>query len=163
MIGWSKIALPLALATIGLCLSAEPGLSAGPLAGEAPAQYCNRIVNDDSLRTPPSSMMAAAQHLFHVAPDYPRRATYYRCADANVMLCIVGANLPCGKANTSASLPAAAAWCRANPNADFIPMTVTGHDSIYRWRCVDGAATAGQKVGAVDDRGFFVDYWKALR
>ncbi|HEY6335957.1 MAG TPA: hypothetical protein VI113_08730 [Alphaproteobacteria bacterium] len=42
-------------------------------------------------------------------------------------------------------------------------MAVTGHDSIYRWRCVDGAATAGEKIGAVDERGFFADYWKALR
>jgi hypothetical protein len=162
MIGWSKIALLSAGAAVGLCVAAKCGMSAEARQREAPVQYCARIANDDTLRTPPDSMMAAVQHLFGVGRDYPRQATYYRCADGNVMLCIVGANLPCGKANTSAALPAAAEWCRANPNADFIPMAVTGHDSIYRWRCVGGVATAGGKASTIDARGFFAEYWKAL-
>jgi len=163
MLGRSMTRLSFIAATIGFCFLARPGLAAGPLPEEAPVQYCARIVNDDTLRTPPASMMTDVRRLFDAAPDYPRQASYYRCADANVMLCVVGANLPCGKANTSAALPAATAWCRTNPDADFIPMYVTGHDTIFRWRCAGGVATPGEKARALDVRGFFVDTWKALK
>ncbi|MGC2050146.1 MAG: hypothetical protein WA636_01490, partial [Methylovirgula sp.] len=73
-----------------------------------------------------------------------------------VLLCTIGANLPCGKANTSTELPGVNDWCRQNPNSDFIPMAVTGHDTIYEWHCAGTVAKPGKKIGAVGARGFFV-------
>jgi hypothetical protein len=78
------------------------------------------------------------------------------------MVCVVGANLPCGKANTSTALPAAEEWCRTNANAEFIPMYVTGHDTIYSWRCIGSAATTTGQTAKLDSRGFFADYWRKL-
>jgi hypothetical protein len=138
-------------------------VNAAPAAAESPAQYCQRVVNDDALQTPPDSLMPVVRKLFAVGEGYPREATRYRCAEGNVMVCIVGANLPCGKADTRTDLPAATEWCQTNRDSDFIPMAVTGHDTMYNWRCANGIATISGKAGEIDDRGFFVDYWKKLK
>ncbi|QAY95162.1 hypothetical protein CWB41_04975 [Methylovirgula ligni] len=137
-----------------------------PLAGAhaaAPRAYCAHIVNDDRLHPAPSSLAGAIKHLFNLSGAEAVQTTFYRCADGEVKLCNVGANLPCGKANLSKSLDGATAWCGDNPNSDFIPMVATGHDTIYNWRCVNGIATPGAPVAKVDSRGFFSEYWKPLK
>jgi hypothetical protein len=91
-----------------------------------------------------------------------RRSTVYRCVEGRVLLSNLGANLPCGKANTSRDLPAADAWCAGNPGSDFIPMYVTGHDTIYRWRCVGATAAASGEPFDVDQRGFISRFWKPV-
>jgi len=136
--------------------------SAGASADEAPAPNCRRVVNDDALRQPPETMAPGIERLFGLANAYPPGAAFYRCAGGDVMVCVVGANLPCGKANTSTALPAAAEWCRANANAEFVPMYVTGHDTIYGWRCTGGMATITGQPAKLDARGFFADYWRKL-
>jgi hypothetical protein len=129
----------------------------------SPRAYCAKVINDDELRGVPPSLAGAIKKLFHVSGTYAAQTTRYRCADGKVMLCNEGANLPCGKANLGKSLPGATAWCKDNPNSDFIPMVATGHDTIYNWRCANGVATPGGPIGKVDSRGFFVEYWKPLR
>ncbi len=62
------------------------------------------------------------------------------------MACTVGANLNCGKADTRRDLPGATAWCRENPDSDFIPMFATGHETIYDWRCTKGQAVRRQQA-----------------
>ena len=136
--------------------------SAGASADEAPDQYCQRVGDDDALRQPPVVLAPAIQQLFGLTSAYPPDGAFYRCAGGEVMVCVVGANLPCGKANTSTQLPAADEWCRANPNAAFIPMYVTGHDTIYDWRCAGTTATATRQTAKLDGRGFFADYWRKL-
>jgi hypothetical protein len=128
----------------------------------SPRAYCAKVVNDDQLRSPPPSLAAAINQLFEVSGTFGLQTTNYRCAAGKVMLCNEGANLPCGKANLSKILPGAAAWCKDNPNTNFIPMVATGHDTLYRWRCVKGVATPGAPLSDVDPRGFFADDWKAL-
>ena len=57
------------------------------------------------------------------------------------MVCTVGANLPCGKANTYCDPSAGVVqWCRDNPDASVVPAVATGHDTIYEWRCQGGRA-----------------------
>jgi hypothetical protein len=145
-----------ALAMIGLSAAS---CDARPV---SPRAYCAKVINDDHLRAPPHSLAAAIKKLFNVNGAYALQTTNYRCAGGKVMLCNEGANLPCGKANPSNSLPDATAWCKDSPNSDFIPMAATGHDTIYTWRCRDGIATPGAPVSKVDSHGFFVEYWKAL-
>jgi hypothetical protein len=91
-----------------------------------------------------------------------RRSTVVRCMDGHLLACNGGANLPCGKANTSQSLRGGDAWCRQSPDSDFIPAYISGHDSIYRWRCTHGAPVASGPARPVDAHGFFTQYWKPL-
>lgn len=128
-----------------------------------PRQYCTRVANDDRLRSPPSALAAAIKRLFGVSGEYAWKTTYFRCADGKVLLCTVGANLSCGKADQRRVLPPANHWCRENPNADIIPMAVTGHDTLYVWRCVGRRAKPAGEVGKIDKRGFFAANWKVLQ
>jgi hypothetical protein len=73
-------------------------------------------------------------------------------------MCSWGANLACGKAETSPTLPAASNWCEGNQNASSIPAYVTGHDTIFQWSCHNGEAVASDPA-PVDARGFFQSNW----
>jgi hypothetical protein len=115
------------------------------------------------LRPTPPSLAAAVKSLFNFGGNVALRATYYRCAGGDVEVCSVGANLPCDKADTRKDLPAATQWCATRANADFIPAYVTGHDTLYSWRCAGGKAEAAAPVGMLDARGFFTEYWKTVR
>jgi hypothetical protein len=118
---------------------------------------------DDTLRTIPDALVPTATRLFHLdamPSEQIKRSTYFRCQARRVLLCTVGANLPCGKGNASRHLPAADEWCAANPGASFIPMYVTGHDTLYNWRCSGKrAAIVGQPL-RLDRRGFIANLWK---
>lgn len=131
-------------------------------AGETPAETCARAGTDDSLRPIPASLAATARRLFGLdAPDaVVARTTVFRCAGGAVLLCNTGANLPCGRANTDRGLASAARYCRDNPDDASIPMVVTGHDTVYRWRCRGGEAEAGEPVERTDARGFVARLWK---
>jgi hypothetical protein len=149
------------LALLCVMLAARVGVAA-PAQHESPSAYCARVGDDDTLRAPPRSLAPAIHRLFNVGGKYALETSYYRCAGGGVMLCTVGANLPCGKANTSKVLPAATQWCATHENSDFIPMVVTGHDTLYSWRCASGTATPGDPIGKIDSRGFFEEYWKSV-
>ena len=95
-----------------------------------------------SLRPIPAALAPVAGRLFGIASGYAAKTTYYRCSGRDLLLCNVGANLPCGKANQNTELRAASDWCRDNRNATVIPMAVTGHDTIYAWRCIGGVGKA---------------------
>jgi hypothetical protein len=86
----------------------------------------------------------------------------YRCYQGTVMGCVVGANLNCGKANISTSSRGGDEFCRANPNAQNIPMAATGHDTVYSWRCAGTQAVPVKRFSPVDDRGFEIMNWKVL-
>ena len=130
------------LSALGLFCAMPIGIvHASP--ASAPRAYCAKVVNDDRVRPVPSSLGPAIKRLFNIGGAYALQTTSYRCAD--------------GK-----SLPGATAWCKDNPNSDFIPMAATGHDTIYAWRCANGIAVTGASISQVDARGFFVDNWKRL-
>jgi hypothetical protein len=130
-----------------------------------PAALCHSRGTDDRLRPLPPSLTGKAIDLFGLSampPEQIRRTTVYRCMAGQVMLCTVGANLPCGKANTDRHSAAADGWCGGHPDSDFIPMYVTGHDTIYRWRCAGGRAITVGKPLRVDRRGFIARLWKRV-
>lgn len=149
-----------ALLAISLPIIPGPAVSADAL-----TPLCQGHMSDDMPQEIPQSLVPEAVRLFgleKMPAEQVKVSTLYRCAEGRVLICSLGANLPCGKANTSRDLPAADAWCAENPGADFIPMYVTGHDTIYRWHC-DGpkAATSGEPL-AVDRRGFISRFWKPV-
>jgi hypothetical protein len=131
---------------------------------EAASPLCARKGNVDKLEPIPGSLVPAAARLFGVTdPAAVQSSTVYRCMGGRVWLCNHGANLVCGKANTSRSNPGVENWCRENPNAAEVPMAATGHDTIYSWRCVRGKPRLAGTIAKVDARGFLADNWKLLR
>jgi hypothetical protein len=110
----------------------------------------------------PKALEAEVARTFAVPVDAVRNGAFVRCAKDRLLACLVGANLNCGKANPRRSLAGASEYCRANPNADFIPMTATGHETIYAWRCAGKRAVAGRAVRAVDPDGYDAANWKEV-
>ncbi|HWA81593.1 MAG TPA: hypothetical protein VG848_14950 [Acetobacteraceae bacterium] len=134
-----------------------------PARAESPDAYCRQAGTDDTLREIPAQLVPISTRLFGLSampPSEVRRSTYYRCMSGHVFVCNLGANLPCGKADTSRDLSGADEWCAQNQNSDFIPMYVTGHDTIYRWRCAGPKAVIIGTVFRVDPRGFVAEMWK---
>jgi hypothetical protein len=131
----------------------------------AASGLCAPAATDDTLRPIPQALVPAATRLFQLQAmpaAQIQKSTVYRCRDGQVLICTLGANLPCGKADTSRRLAAADGWCAQHPGSQFIPMYVTGHATVWQWRCLGPrAATTGQPL-ATDRRGFIARYWKQV-
>lgn len=136
---------------------------APPAAALSRAAYCAAGARSGAPVPVPKPLEAEVARTLGVPLDLVRRGAFVRCAGAKLLACWVGANLNCGKADARRSLTGATAYCRANPNADFIPMVATGHDTIYAWRCAGGRAVAGKAVRAVDPDGYDAGNWKEVR
>ncbi len=96
--------------------------------------------------------------------DLLQQTTTWRCMDGQVYACNVGANLPCdAKANTDKTPTAEMNdFCAANQNMDYIPMAVTGHETVYNWRCNGASAEVVDQFAQVDPRGYVADIWYAV-
>ena len=96
--------------------------------------------------------------------DQFRKMTIWRCMDQKVYACNFGANLPCdSKANTDKTpTQAMADFCKDNLNADFIPMYVTGHTTIYSWHCVKDTPALLDQIEKVDAAGYLSEIWYAI-
>jgi len=151
------------LAVLGL--SAIAVLTSEPGQAQTPAAICARVGTDDTPRAIPEALAPAVNATF--GTDMPAalavKTTVFRCADGHVLVCTAGANLPCGPANTSPTPgPGVVDWCRDNWDAAFIPAAVVGHDTIYAWRCQDGAPHIVRQIEEVDPRGFIARFWRVL-
>ena len=97
--------------------------------------------------------------------DQLRAGTFWRCMDGKVYACNVGANLPCqSKANTD-STPTSTMndYCAANADADFIPENVTGHETIFSWKCTGTTATMDKQIDKADADGLLSSIWYELK
>jgi hypothetical protein len=96
--------------------------------------------------------------------DIFKQATTWRCMDGKVYACNFGANLPCDSKADTNSVPTQpmAEYCTANPGSDFIPMSVTGHATIYSWRCVQDKPQVNEQIAKVDARGYLAQIWYRL-
>lgn len=129
------------------------------------AGLCAAHANDDTLRPLPASLVPQAQKAFAlhgITKAQIQQMTMMRCMGGKPYGCFIGANLPCGKANPARRLPAAKEWCAKNPEIDFIPAYISGHDSAYQWRCQSGQAVPEGPPASIDARGFFKQYWRPL-
>lgn len=100
--------------------------------------------------------------LHDIKPEEVRHLTVARCMSGHVYACFAGANLPCGKADIATNRPVITAWCRKNPNVDFVPAYVTGHDTAYTWHCIKARARIEPPSAALDPGGFFEAYWRRV-
>ncbi|HSZ92979.1 MAG TPA: hypothetical protein VK822_26785 [Acetobacteraceae bacterium] len=140
-------------------------MSAAPALAGTPAAFCRRVGTDDTTRPIPEALVPAVNAAFGMRMPARKAVdtTVFRCAGGRVMVCTVGANLPCGKANTNrAPSTGVVRWCRDNPDASVVPAVATGHDTIYQWRCHAGAPQFVRQTHHVDPRGFVAEFWKAL-
>jgi hypothetical protein len=84
--------------------------------------------------------------------DVLRKSTIWRCMDESVYVCNFGANLPCDSKADTAVDPTQAMkdYCSQNPSSDAIPMSVTGHATIYSWGCQDGEPQILEQIDQAD-------------
>ena len=133
-----------------------------PASAASAAAFCSSGAGPRASVPVPRELEAEVAKAFDIPVELARNAAFVRCAGNRLLACWIGANLNCGKANARRSLPGARAFCRANPDADDVPMAATGHDTIYAWRCVRGRAVATKVIVAVDPEGYDAGNWKAL-
>ena len=131
---------------------------------ETPAEMCAQAGTDDTLRPIPASLVPAVNALFHteMPPDVAVRTTVFRCDGGRVLACGMGANLPCGKADTARVSVGGKAWCQEHRDAGFIPAYATGHATIFQWRCVGAEPEVVRQLLHVDPRGFVAEFWREL-
>ena len=143
-----------------LALGAPP--FACPASAASGAAFCSSAAAPRASVPVPRELEAKVAKAFDISVDLARNAAFVRCAGTKLLACWIGANLNCGKVNARRSLPGASEFCRANPDADVVPMAATGHDTIYDWRCVGGRAVATKTVVAVDRQGYDAGNWKEI-
>jgi hypothetical protein len=154
-----------------LALASPRGAMAEESIQQSPAAIaCSRAGNDDTVRpfepALRSGFLKAHKLLFPDSADKPDEAelktAYFRCMSGHLLACFAGANLPCGKLDTSKNNRGATAFCQQNPKADTVPMSATGHDTIYFFACSNGRAKIKEQNWKMDRRGFGVDLWKPM-
>jgi len=140
-----------------ICIAATAVIVAGlPVSG---APLCPGLFG---VQPAPPALQARIAQAFGIAAEAARNSVV-RCDGARLLACAAGANLNCGFADMRRELPGATEYCKANAEADFIPMFATGHATIYNWRCSGGHATPGKVVVTVDPQGYDAGNWKEAR
>ena len=154
--------------------TSEPTVAPAAATYTDPFAYCQALGDLDQpdaryVGQPlPEAIATALRTASGAAPDAPLdmflQNSYWRCMDGKVYGCFVGANIPCwSKANTDRTPTAEEIeFCTAQPNAEFIPAAVTGHETVYEWRCNQNTPEIVRQVLQVDARGFVTDFWYEL-
>jgi len=180
-------AAALALALLGAC-GAQSGAgssasatapTAGSTAGAAvysdPFAYCAAVKTIDtpdarySGPKAPDAVIAGLQVAMQLPTGTPPpplvQGLYWRCMDGNVYACTVGANLPCtDKANTDKTpTKEMNDFCASNANADVIPMSVTGHNTVYDWHCNGTTAEVVKQLVTPDAQGYLSNIWYEIK
>jgi hypothetical protein len=170
---WNWRLLPVTLVVVaGLVGCLAPSATATPTPGTYtdPFAYCAAEGTIDSPGPQyvgpkvPGSVAQGLQKALN-APDTPisvlENGSFWRCMDGHVYACFVGANLPCeDKVNTDRTpTQEEKDYCGQNPNADVIPVVVTGRDTAYEWHCSNGAPEIVRQIAEPDARGFFSNIW----
>jgi hypothetical protein len=131
-----------------------PAIAAGP--------YCPNPAHGATSKVP-ADLVSRIGKTFKIDDSAVNAAAFVRCVGLKLFACYVGANLVCDKADTRRSLPGATAWCRANPGSLVIPMSATGHGTIYEWSCHGRRAVAGRAAMHVDPQGYIAENWQEVQ
>lgn len=134
-----------------------------------PFAYCAAVGNidyPDSRYTGPKIPQVAVSSLttlYAEQQDYVSQFLSWRCYKSQPLACLPGANLPCGKVNTSRTPnQGMIQFCQERPDSSFIPAVATGHDTVYSWRCTGTTPTIERQWIAVDAEGFGTNFWYQL-
>lgn len=113
----------------------------------------------------PLARAAAVARAFHAKmtpEEVAHTGVMRRGPDGRWLACLTGANLNCGKADTSRTNRGASWWCRHHPGAPFVPLFASGHASIYAWGCRGRRAVIARQVQRVDAQGYVAGAWRAI-
>jgi hypothetical protein len=126
------------------------------------ARYTGPQINDEIVN---GYKIAAGLENSSEPMEIFKKTTIWRCMDNLVYVCNFGANLPCSsKANTDKTpSPAMEDYCNANPDSEFIPMSITGHSTIYSWHCVNDTPELLDQVEKVDSAGYLAQIWYPIK
>jgi hypothetical protein len=136
-----------------------------------PFVYCQAAVNQDAPDKTyagpkmPAEIVQALQKVYKAPTDTPaevyNNGSSWRCMDGKVYACFVGANLPCQSKANSEKTPNAEVvdFCKSHSDSEFIPAAVTGHDTIYEWRCNKDVPETTAQLFHVDGRGYISEIW----
>jgi hypothetical protein len=159
------------LAVLLCCVPFARSQARAAAAGEGLFQHCARVRDDDRLRNYDPTLreptIRAFKKMFPDAGKEPDASSFetqahYRCVAGKVMVCFIGANLPCGKISTARDNPGADAFCRNAADGVSVAAYATGHESAYSFKCQAGRAVADQQIWKLDRRGFATKIWTAL-
>jgi hypothetical protein len=166
-----SFALLLIVASLAGCgANVAPAVTPAPEAYSDPFAYCaavGTIDAPDATYTGPRVPQSVAEGLQKAlnAPDTPlsvlENGSSWRCMNGEVYACFVGANLPCeAKVNTDRTpTQEEIDFCQQNPTSDFIPAVVTGRETVFEWRCRNGAPEIVKQVFQPDAQGFLSEIW----
>jgi hypothetical protein len=126
-----------------------------------PVPYCmavGTIDKPDARYTGPKLPAWMAKQL-NMKPSQARQMEW-RCADGAVLACQYGANIPCDAKAVTNQTPSQPItdYCRENPDSQFVPMVVTGHNSAVSWAC-HGPRPVVLSSAQVDAQGYQSNYW----
>lgn len=129
-----------------------------------PVVYCRavRTIDQPDARYVGPKLPAWMAAKLNLRPDQSKMMEW-RCAGGAVLACLYGANIPCASRANVSRRPTAAIrdFCRENPESDFVPMYVTGHDMVVSWACHNRVPKVA-KIGAVDAQGYPKAYWRRV-
>lgn len=155
----------------GFLICLAPFSAANAASAEDLHAICRQVHNDDTIREYSHDLYQDTVEAFRtLAPDAKgvpddsdfQTQAQYRCMNDKVMVCLVGANLPCVKMNANRDNPGAGEFCRQNPHDDGVPAAATGHDAVYSYRCRNGKAEITGSPWELDERGFARTLWAEL-
>jgi len=156
--------------TVLSCSADESGTVAGKTF-DSPFAYCKAAGTIDAPGKEytgpavPDSIAGGLKKAFGSPDSTPadvfKNGTYWRCMDGKVYACNVGANLPCDEKADVSKEPTQGMkdYCSENSGSDFIPMYVTGHSTIYEWKCDGTTPAAGKAFAEVDKQGYQTNIW----
>jgi hypothetical protein len=166
---YSEAPYPLGAEVIrGLFLAAAVMLlTALPALAESftdPVPYCQAVGTIDSpdARYTGPKLPAWMAGKLHLEPSQAKFMEW-RCAQGAVLACLYGANIPCNAKAVTSREPTAAItqYCEENPGSDFVPMYVTGHDTVVSWAC-QGPDPVVKGVEPVDAEGYAKAFWQVV-
>jgi hypothetical protein len=125
------------------------------------ARYTGPIMSDDLFK---DYLTAAGLDLNTEYPDSFKQATLWRCMEGKVYACNFGANIPCDSKADTNQTPTQGMndYCTQNPDSEVIPMSVTGHATLYNWHCKGTTAETVGQAASVDAAGYASSFWTPL-
>jgi hypothetical protein len=179
------ITLTLAACSAGREASSEPApsLPAATMVAAGPTQqtftdpfaYCaavGQVDAPDARYSGPQMSDALFKDYLKVAgldpngtyPDTFKNMTIWRCMGNKLYACNFGANIPCDSKADTNKVPTQDMrdYCTQSPASSFIPMSVTGHSTIYSWHCVNNNPEILEQIGTVDAAGYESSFWQVV-
>lgn len=146
------------------------GSAAGASTFKDPVAYCAAVGTVDRPdaryvgESVPDWIARALMRATDAPPDAPLdffKQAAWRCRDGKVVACSYGANIPCdSKADVSRGPNTGMReFCAENRDAEVVPASATGRETVYEWRCERGKPVIERQVFDVDKTGYPADFW----